>query len=83
MMMGGFGMFGWLFGFLFMLLFLGAFILAAVWLIRQVSAASAGRPDHTGVFPPASSGGRTCPTCGRPVQPGWTVCPYDGTSLSE
>ncbi len=79
MMMGGFGMFGWFFGLIFMLLFLGIFVLGAVWFVRQLTGNGPSRSD-TGTVYPAS--GRTCPTCGRPMQPNWTVCPYDGTPLT-
>jgi hypothetical protein len=29
----------------------------------------------------ASARAKTCPRCGRPMQPDWQVCPYDNTCI--
>ena len=82
-MMGGwgFGPFGWLamiFMWLFPLGFLALLVVGIVWLLRQASGSSGavGGPSQTAV-------GQPCPSCGRPVQADWRVCPYCGQQLSN
>lgn len=79
-MMMGFGMFGWLFMLLFTFVFLALGVVVVAWIVRQIAPGalrlSTGPSHATG-----QGTGRTCPTCGRTVQPGWAVCPYDGTPL--
>jgi uncharacterized membrane protein len=76
-MMGGwgFGPFGWI-GMIFMFLipvgFLVLIVLGVIWLIRSI----------TGGTKPASEM-RSCPNCGRGVQPDWRNCPYCGTALDH
>ncbi len=82
MMMMGFGMLGWLFGFVFMLIFLALGVLVVIWIVREIAPGLLGNPVGKG-YRDAVHTGRTCPTCGRPVQAGWTVCPYDGTPLER
>ncbi len=79
-MMMGFGMFGWLFGLLFMFVFLALGVVVVLWLVRTIAPNAIGSPASGGHVN-LSNPGRTCPTCGRPVQANWTVCPYDGTAL--
>ncbi|MDD5369085.1 MAG: zinc ribbon domain-containing protein [Anaerolineaceae bacterium] len=84
-MMRGFGVLG-LFGLglriLIPLGLLALVVIGLVWLLtqRRTPTAMAG-PGPTPVAPPAP--GHTCPNCGRPVQSGWTVCPYCGQKLPE
>ncbi len=80
---GGWGMFGWIFGLLFNLALLALLILGIVWVVRQVSGSRGNTAASTTAPPQAQASGRTCPTCGRPMAPEWTVCPYDGTPLTE
>lgn len=82
-MMGGwgFGPFGWLvmiFMWLFPLGLLAVLALGIVWLFRQASGSSGavGGPSQT-------AAGQPCPSCGRPVQADWRVCPYCGQQLSN
>ncbi len=79
-MMMGFGMFGWLFGLLFMFIFLALGAVVVIWLVREIAPGLSGSTPR-GADPNTSATGRACPTCGRPMQVGWTVCPYDGTPL--
>jgi len=51
------------------LAFLVVLALVIVWLVRSLT----GQTNTSYML--------TCPTCGRPVQPDWTVCPYCGTPL--
>ncbi len=74
----GFSPFGWI-GMIFMWLFPLAFLvllaLGGVWLFRQVT--------HQGPAagsPPAMSG-KACPSCSKPVQTDWRLCPYCGAAL--
>ncbi len=86
MMGGGWGMFGWIFGLLFSIGLLVLLALGIIWMVRQLSGTPGSQGQFQGIPPagttPVATGGRTCPTCGRPVAPDWTVCPYDGTPLS-
>ncbi|NOZ26695.1 MAG: zinc ribbon domain-containing protein [Chloroflexi bacterium] len=76
---GGWGVWGWilpLIGLLIPLAFLALLALGGVWLFRQ-----SGLSRN---LPPASeqdASGKTCPSCGRPVQADWQVCPYCGQGL--
>ncbi len=79
-MMMGFGMFGWFFGLVFMFIFLALGAVVVLWLVREIAPGLLGNTSTSGRVNVTSSG-KTCPTCGRPVQPNWTVCPYDGTAL--
>ena len=81
MMMGGFGMFGWFFGLVFMFFFFALIAIAGVWLLRQITPLGA-QPPRAGEQTTSSPVTRQCPTCGRSMQPEWSVCPYDGTPLS-
>ena len=68
----GFGFFGWLFALLGLLVPLGLLIvvvLGIVWLVRQVGSISTTRTQSA------------CPSCGRPVQAEWRLCPYCGQAL--
>ncbi len=42
------------------------------------------RPSHnTAPVPPTPPAvPRQCPTCGRDIQPGWSVCPFCGAALT-
>ncbi|MDQ7030067.1 MAG: hypothetical protein Q9O62_09970 [Ardenticatenia bacterium] len=83
MMGGGMGLFGWFFGLIFSLGLLILLGLAIIWLVRQVNPTSGSNAPFGA--PPANTavtGGRTCPTCNRPMAPEWTTCPYDGTPLT-
>ncbi|MFB0545473.1 MAG: zinc ribbon domain-containing protein [Anaerolineae bacterium] len=71
------GLMGGLFGLIFTLLgllipigLLGLLIVGGVWLVRNIGGATA---------PPAPA--KTCPGCGRPIEPGWQHCPYCGEEL--
>jgi hypothetical protein len=76
-MMGGwgFGPFGWL-GMISMLLIpvglLVLIVLGAVWLIRAIGGGTSRASEM-----------RSCPNCGRGVQPDWRNCPYCGKSLDH
>lgn len=79
-MMGGWGFapFGWL-GMIFMWIiplgFLTLLVAGIVWLVRSVSGST-----HAGPQAPPVTG--NCPSCGRPTQAGWQLCPYCGESLA-
>ncbi len=80
----GWGMFGWIIGLLFNLGLLILLILGIIWLVRQVTGPRGSAGANITPNPPATQpSGRTCPSCGRPMAPEWTVCPYDGTPLDE
>lgn len=81
-MMGGWGIVGWIFGLLFNLGLLALLVIGIVWLVRQVRGSVSSSQGQPPANPATSGGGRTCPTCGRPMAPEWTVCPYDGTPLA-
>jgi hypothetical protein len=79
-MMRGWGMRGgwgfWPLGWLFMaammlspLVLLALLVLGVVWLVRAVA-------------PPAAPAAKVCPSCHRPAQADWQVCPYCGAKLS-
>jgi hypothetical protein len=74
----GFSPFGWI-GMIFMWLFpLGFLVLLAlggVWLFRQVTQGPAAGS------PPAVLG-KACPSCSKPVQTDWHLCPYCGQELT-
>jgi hypothetical protein len=75
-MMGGwgFGMFGWLAMFFIWLIPVGLVVLIGLgiaWLVRAINAPG-------GSYPPE----RSCPNCGRSVQPDWRNCPYCGQELA-
>lgn len=89
-MMGGYGMMGrgsgyynplgWL-GMVFMWLVpLGIVILLVVGVVALINnlTRSASKPSQP--IPPAT--GKTCPSCGKPVQVDWVACPYCGQALS-
>jgi hypothetical protein len=76
---GGGGLMGGFFGLLFMFLgllipvgLLALLIVGGVWLVRNIS----------GTTTP-SAPAKTCPDCGRPVEPDWQICPYCGASLGK
>jgi len=76
---GSWGLLGWFFSLIALLIpvgFLALLILGGVWLFRQAGGAK-------GVsFGPGQAGpGKTCPSCGRPVQADWQTCPYCGQGL--
>lgn len=68
--MGGWGWmpFGFL-GWLIPLLFLGLLVLGILWLINAIS-------TPKGIV-------STCPSCGKPLEREWKVCPYCGHSVEE
>lgn len=78
----GWGMFAWIFGLLFNLGLLALLVLGVVWLVRQVRGNQGVNVDRILRGNTESPAGRTCPTCGRPMAAEWSVCPYDGTSLT-
>lgn len=80
----GWGMFGWIIGLIFNIGLLVLLILGIIWLVRQVTGTRPGTGVGVSSSPPAAPpSGRTCPSCGRPMAAEWTVCPYDGTPLSD
>ncbi len=66
---GAWGVFGLLVMVLVPIVFLLLLILGVAWIARSL------------IQPSNTAWGLTCPSCGRPVQPDWTVCPYCGTPL--
>ncbi len=79
-MMMGFGLFGWLFMLLFTFVFLALGVVVVAWIVRQMAPGALGLSARQSGSTNQGAG-RTCPTCGRVVQAGWAVCPYDGTPL--
>lgn len=72
-MMWGFAPFSWLGMFFMILIPLGFLILSVLgiaWLVRVASGSTA-----------APLIDRSCPNCGKKVQPDWQNCPYCGTPL--
>ena len=68
---------------LFGLLLIVGVPLLIVFLVANSRLASSGRPpsEGRGLAPPQRPA-RRCPTCGRGVEPDWTVCPYCGAELT-
>ena len=77
-MMGGFGHMG-IFGFFGMALMwlvpLGLLVLVVVGVVALVSSLT--RSENTAAPLPAQN----CSSCGKPLQSGWTTCPYCGTPI--
>ncbi|GFP31105.1 zinc ribbon domain-containing protein [Candidatus Hakubella thermalkaliphila] len=75
----GFSPFGWI-GMIFMWLFpLGFLVLlipGGVWLFRQVT------QQGPAAGPPPAISGKACPSCSKPVQTDWQLCPYCGQELT-
>ncbi len=78
----GWGWLGWLFaliGLLIPLSFLALLALGIVWLVRRTSVSQNVSSDSTTAT--TTTGGKTCPSCGRAVQDDWQLCPYCGQEL--
>lgn len=72
--LGSFGGLGWLGSCLVLLGLLALVIGGYVWLVTTISKTQRGsRPPHP----------VPCPTCNRPVQADWQVCPYCSTPLRK
>lgn len=72
--LGSFGGLGWLGSCLVPLGLLALVIGGYVWLVTAISKTQRGsRPPHPVL----------CPTCNRPVQADWQVCPYCSTPLRK
>ncbi|OGO67838.1 MAG: hypothetical protein A2Z37_08015 [Chloroflexi bacterium RBG_19FT_COMBO_62_14] len=72
---------------LFLLVLVGVPVLIIVWAAKGgLKALSRPRSQATGseAQQPSSRAieARRCPTCGRPVQVGWNVCPSCGAALT-
>jgi hypothetical protein len=73
---GGFGLLGWTFaliGMLIPLALLALLVIGVVWGVQSLTR----QPVFASSTPPsASTSGRHCPECDRPMQDDWRVCPY-------
>ncbi len=72
---------------LFLLVLVGVPVLIIAWAVKGGLRALSKPPSQASgsEAPPPSPGpaeARRCPTCGRPVQAGWYVCPSCGAALT-
>ena len=79
----GWGTGGWVVGLITMffmwfvpLVFLALIVMGILWFVRSLGENNTGGQVVKGT-------GKTCPTCGKPVQDDWQLCPYCGANLTE
>jgi hypothetical protein len=71
----------------FLLVLVGIPVLIIAWAARgglQVLSKPRSQATGSGAPPPSTGPAevRRCPTCGRPLQAGWNVCPSCGAALT-